>query len=383
MKNVTKTIDTLSSIRKWPSYFALARKEQQQIGCLGMDFGLDALNIVQLKRSAGGHIGLQGSVQIAYDCSRDELLANPRGLRALLARELKRNSILRRPVVTSLPPTDIKIMPIKYAVEGGRSDVAAIIDAVSGRVDGKLEDYVIDYLPIRQQEHNRERMAVVAVAKREKVVNYLEVFRLAGLEVQALDIGPAAIKRLVGAIRPNGDNESILVLNVGSRFSYASMISGRRLLFDEQVRFGEAMLVDQLAEALKLSTEEARAQLYNYGLGGTKYGSRALLPDSISDIAATFAEILKPEFVRLGDSIRRSLAFASMEARGQTVACVFLCGSIARWSGAEYMLKNILDSEVQIIPNPFLDEQAQNYSGQCADLALASGLALRGLQDDI
>ncbi|HIP53281.1 MAG TPA: hypothetical protein EYH03_04635, partial [Chromatiales bacterium] len=117
----------------------------------------------------------------------------------------------------------------------GRSDEEAILDLVSNRVEGdNLSEYVVDYLPVRTSKGDEESLAVVALARKEVVVRYLNTLARTGFEVEALEISPSAIKRAVSFSTTEKDPKTVLVINFGRTESYLTMISGRRLLFDQE-----------------------------------------------------------------------------------------------------------------------------------------------------
>jgi len=57
----------------------------------------------------------------------------------------------------------------------------------------------------------------VTLCEREPVIEFLELARKARLDVQALEIGPVAISRLIGAISAEQGAKNVLVINSGRR----------------------------------------------------------------------------------------------------------------------------------------------------------------------
>jgi Tfp pilus assembly PilM family ATPase len=98
-------------------------------------------------------------------------------------------------------------------------------------------------------------------------------------------------------------------------------------------------------------------------------------------------EIVKPIFVRMAEEINRALIYTTSQTRGQAVRRIYLLGSIARWHGMDQLLNSLVRLPVETIPNPLqtfyregtpdkiINEQAK------PELALATGLALRGMLD--
>ena len=252
------------------------------------------------------------------------------------------------------------------------------------RLDGDLNDYVLDYMPVRGRSKNDEKLALVAVSERKSVIDFLELARKAGLDVSALEIGPLAISRLTSAISEDSDSATILVVNSGRRASYLTLISGNDLLFDQEIAIGEQSLVQQICETLDMPEETARHLLSRTGVSAGDTEDAVAVALDETGLMNTLSEILKPQFMKLVEEIKRAFLYAASETRGRSVTQVYLLGSIARWPGAEQLLSSLSGSTVSKIPNP-LDlfpsgESTADTSGQSApEIAVATGLALRGI----
>ncbi|MCP4407749.1 MAG: pilus assembly protein PilM [Gammaproteobacteria bacterium] len=364
-------------------------KQSSRIGSIGLEFAREQLHMVQLQKLPGGQIRVHASASLSYPDEREVLLASPTKLRSILRRQLKSAHFHDTRVVAALPVPEVRIMSVAYQVNATQNNEQAILKQLSGRIEGGLADKVIDYLPVRDSAKDEERLAVVAVAKRDRVVAHLEMLRLAGLRVEALEIGPVAIKRLVTAFCEQGKYHNVLAINFGHHTSYLTMISGRRLLFDQQLDFGEKSLLQEVSMALDMDTESARELVYRYGLSPL-YSQQQREGSAIDDkdVIDTLSEIVKPSLLALVDEIKRALIYAASETRGETVKKVYLLGSIARWNGVDKILNDLLDIPVANIKDP-LSALAQgqileyeSHNALAPEVAVATGLALRGMAQD-
>jgi type IV pilus assembly protein PilM len=82
----------------------------------------------------------------------------------------------------------------------------------------------------------------------------------------ALDIGPAAIARLLAAMQERL-RQSVLLINFGASKSYLTVIWGRRLMLDREIDFGEMQLVDRWRARSGWTAEVALALLREHGIG--------------------------------------------------------------------------------------------------------------------
>jgi type IV pilus assembly protein PilM len=352
-----------------------------RVGPIGLDIGLESLNLVQLRFGADGSIGLRASACVQHTPDRDSLLAAPVAFKARLAEALRSQPFAGRRVVTALPAQAVRILPVPYNISGGRSDAAAIAQVLRERLDSDLSRYVIDYMPVRGDVNASERLALVAVAQRDAVIAHLELLRKAGLEVLALEIGPSAIMRLITTLSQPDSRQNQLVINFGETTSYLTVVSGRRLLQDQEAAFGEQAVLGQIATALQVSHEEARVLVGRYGLGALP--TRSVAGDD-SDVAQTLVEIIKPRLLHLVDEINRVLIYTASETHGASVGHIHLLGSLARWPGIEGLLQSMVE-----IPVGALDDPLGLFASPNGDtdrrglaLAIATGLALRGMRKD-
>ncbi len=360
-------------------------------GPVGMEFGQSQLRMMQLQRGRDGRIAVSGYCRCGYPVDRARLFESTGGLRKLLRSAFREHALSGRQIVVAIPPEEVKIVPLAYP-NSQKDDDQVITELLQKRIEGKLQDFVIDYLPIRSNPRDEEKLSLVMMAKRDRVVQILDRLWDAGLEVQALDVGPAAICRFFSLASGPGYADTALVINAGRDRSYLTMMSGRRLLFDQQVEFGETPLIRHLSRVLEIGEESCRGLLLNHGFSdqeatvGDTTPSTSLAP---REIASTLREILKPLFLELAEEINRVLLFGASETRGDPVRRIYLLGAIAHWKGVDRILDELLDipvlpinRDLGILGNRALNGDDSITDDFPPDMVIATGLALRGLDSD-
>ncbi len=361
------------------------RSAAVSVGPIGIDIALEAIHLVQLESAEGCKPVVRATASLEINGSRRELLQQPHQFRSLIKRALASDRFQGNKVVLALPAGMFRTLSINYKISAGdKNEPAAILRLMKDRLDGDLNDYVLDYMPVRGRSKNDEKLALVAVSERKSVIDFLELARKAGLDVSALEIGPLAISRLTGAISEDSDSATILVVNSGRRASYLTLISGNDLLFDQEVAIGEQSLVQHICETLDMPEETARHLLSRTGVSAGDSEDAVAVALDETGLMNTLSEILKPQFMKLVEEIKRAFLYAASETRGRSVTQVYLLGSIARWPGAEQLLSSLSGSTVSKIPNPLdlfpSSESTADTSGQSApEIAVATGLALRGM----
>jgi len=351
---------------------------------IGLDLGPGALNMVQFER-AGGRICMRAAIFLPCDCRRDDFSGRPQRLREILKQAYAQQPFKGKRVVSSLPAGEIKIITVNYKQVKGRPDSVAVAAELRERMPENLDDMVVDFMTLRQDDHQSEESeALVAMASRKSVLAYLELLTGAGLEVDALDVGPAALARLVRHVGARNWAEfpllpNVLLINFGAEASFLTVIWGRRLMLDRAVEFCEQRLLSRLKQVLDLPEELARPLLYG------KVSSPAAAGEE--ETAHTLAEVLRPEITALLDEINKTLIYMASKTRGRSVDIIYLAGGAARHAGILKILREQLQVPVEILnpvavfASPECAAKCDQQLGMQPGIALATGLALRELPD--
>ncbi|NNE64715.1 MAG: pilus assembly protein PilM [Gammaproteobacteria bacterium] len=354
-------------------------------GYIGLEIGKHSIHLCQLKSMPNKCFSIMAKSSIRFSENRQDLMAEPLRLKRMINNAIKSKPFRGRKVVALMPWWEVKIILLNYRSNVADVD-AEIVKLVAKRVDGDIEDYVIDYMPVRCNPTDEEHMAAVSVASKDKVMAMLNTLDQCGLDVESLDIAPAALRRLVGTLYTKGGTDNVLIINAGTDESFLTIVSGRRLLYYQAVSFGENRLLRTIAEELDIEPGAARKLIENNGFGVSvepvaSFGSRA-------DIATTLTEILKPCFLELIEEINRVLIFTASETHGTPLSRVCLLGSIAHWDGAESLLMSLMNVKIETDSTDFWrvfqDENEHttiSWSSLFPELAIATGLALRGMVD--
>ncbi|MEJ2130758.1 MAG: pilus assembly protein PilM [Gammaproteobacteria bacterium] len=347
--------------------FALTGGGGRQRGRIGLDFAPDRLHIVQLEKDRSDNVRTIAAESYPYPASRADCLSSRESLSKFLRTALKRSGVHGLKVHTVMPGERVRTFPLSFNVGAGRSEAQALLAILEERLDGSLDEYVIDYMPIRGESEDRSRLAVVVVVDRGDVIDFLELLRHCGLDVEALEVQSSALRRLTTAFS-GPQHRNLVLVNFGETKSDLTLISGRRMLFNQELAFGESRLIRALAKSLSMSEEEARATVNRYGL--------AVGEDQSGEISRTLREIARPVFQGLVEQLNRAFIFAAAEDRGNTVDGIYVAGSLSGWKGTAALLDEMLSIPVSMIPNP-LRHVGEPWR---PELAVALGLAMRDLE---
>lgn len=344
---------------------------------IGVDFAAERLNMVQLDATNGVR-AVRAAVSVPYPVPREQLMADPRRLRAFVKACLGAAPFKGRRVCCALAPADVRILPMTVQVANGQSEAQAVARAAREQIGMPAAEAVVDYYQIRSVEAEAsERQVLVAVAQQARVIAFLDLLTGAGLEPTALDIGPAAIARLLATMQREDLGQSALLINFGVNKSFLTVIWGRRLMLDREIDFGESQLAGKLSASLGLEPAVALGLLRRHGLGSRVPGQSE--PVDQPDVGRTIREILYPEFAMLAEELVRTQVYVASRTRGSSLSRVYLNGSLARYPNIQQRIHELVALPVDIL-NPLAGLGAPAFA--CAPgveqwIALAAGLGLR------
>lgn len=349
---------------------------------IGLYFGKDSLNLVQMQGSSG-QATIRAIAALPYGCTRDEILQRPPVLKGLLRQAYAAQPFKGKNVVSCLPAKAIKITTVSYKPKKDQTDSQALVAELHDRLHDELNNMVLDFMPLRyEQDQVNNSEALVALAPRQTVMSYLELLTNAGLEVDALDVGPAALARLVRHSAARGWQEfplapNTLLVNIGANSGFLTLLWGRRLILDRAVDFSENRLLARLKQVLNLPQDLAERLLY---------GMDAAMTDQ-EETHRMIAEVLRPDIALLLQEINKTLVYMASKTHGKSIDVLYLASGAARYSRVLGGLQEQLRVPVELI-NPvsiFASEQARPTLdlalGVKPGITLATGLALRGVSE--
>ncbi|MDH3589914.1 MAG: pilus assembly protein PilM, partial [Gammaproteobacteria bacterium] len=328
----------MSALARLATRWRPAATPKNSFGPIGIDLTLERMHLVQFRRDANSELQIRAQTSVAYPVSRDDVFETPHALTPLLKAALRNAPFSGRRAVIALPGGTFRTMSVVYQVAAGQSEAKILTSLMQDRIDGELSDYVIDFIPVRKSTRDSERLALVAASPRVAVTRFLEEFRRAGLEIETLEIGPLGIRRLVNSLPDMSRDDNVVVVNTGRATTYVTVLAGRRLLSDQDFRFGEDALLKRLSDSLDMSADSAHKLVMRTGLAPSNRGDQVSVALNESGIFNTLLEIVKPELMRLVTEIERAVLFTASETHGGKVSRIYLAGALSRWRGVDSAL---------------------------------------------
>ena len=345
---------------------------------IGADFAATRLNLVQAELR-GERWHLRAAASRAYPMPREDLLANTRELQRFVNATLAQAPFQGRRVVSALAPADVRILPLTVQVAHGQTEAQAVARAAAEQLGERAAQHVIDYYQVRGADQDGgERQVLLAAAPKTDVLAYLEMLERARLEPVALDIGPAAIGRLLAVLHGSDVGQAVALLNFGTRKSYLTVIWGRRLMLDREIAFGEDMLADAVADALDLQRDTAASLLREHGIGARQAAAE---DGPHAELRRAIRAILHPACQALADELAHTQVYVASRTRGSSISRLYLNGSLARYPDIGSRMAELIDVPVHLLDPfdafPALPTDDAQRAETATAIALATGLALR------
>ena len=137
-------------------------------GLIGLDISANQIHMCQIRPLQNGLFSIVAKESIGFSGSRDSLLAEPKKLKRLIGPVLRKKNFKGKRVAALMPWEQAKIILLTY--KANISDVdSEVVKMLSKRIEGSIDDYVVDYVPVRSNPSDEEHMVVATVAKREAV----------------------------------------------------------------------------------------------------------------------------------------------------------------------------------------------------------------------
>jgi type IV pilus assembly protein PilM len=214
-------------------------------------------------------------------------------------------------------------------------------------------------------EGPRTRVVLVA-ARRDMIDRLLEATRRAGLRPHGIDLSAFAMIR---ALHRPGSDRATLYISVGGMTNLAVGL-GTTCVFTRVIAHGTESMASELAERRGLTLEHSHAWLKHVGL---------LTPiddvDGDPEIVVEARNVLSEGVHRIGDDVRNSLDFHTMQEGAAEVAQAVLTGPVLAIPGFADQLGEAIG--LQLEHGLVAEGRPGAFGGiDAGHLAVAAGLAV-------
>lgn len=235
--------------------------KKQGLRPIGLDIGHGSIRMIQLLIDDGQmSVVAADEIHIEMDTNDDEQ-ARRNAVVSAIKKMLAKGNFLGKDVVSCLPSGKLKITSIRLADGDADAIERSLRKEAAQRFGLDPEKDAMDYLvagSVRQGDEVKNELILFATDN-ETIKDHIEMLEEAGLRPVAIDPIPCALFRSFGrSLRRQEDLErTVVFIDVGSRFTTVVFGHGREISLVKQIPIGGERFVQQVAEKLSISNDEA------------------------------------------------------------------------------------------------------------------------------
>ena len=351
---------------------------------LGIDIGNCAVKIVcfaeekkALKLKDWGYIPLA----IKADTPPEEK-------KAIISQEiksyLKKKGIQARYAAASISGNAVIVRYVKLPKLSKKELALTINVEAEPFIPFDIKDVNLTYYILNETSDNGEPKmdTVLVAAKRDAVQDKIDIITGAGLDPLIIDVDSFALETLYDLLAPKGENNSVLLLNIGQKVTNLSIVSQGVTRVVRDIFIAGATFDKAIAKVLK--TDAAAAETVKRGkavIVSDEDKAAAIEAFDRDGIAVSKAAsgVLKDLYTE----VSRSIDFYLSQGVDHSISKIILSGGMANLGNITKFLSAEFKVPVEIMnPLAFLPETPKNMPKDVLpSLAVASGLALRKLKD--
>jgi type IV pilus assembly protein PilM len=224
---------------------------------LGVDIGTTSIKICVLKRTKDG-FHLQKYAKKSYDTEllRDGTIVDGARVGAELKRLLAEHGIGVKAAATALSSYTVITKRVTMPLLDEETLGKSIELEVESVIPYPLRDIYYNYYLMADDNKEAMMSLLIVAAKKEIVDAYMNVFRIAGLNLLIVDVDIFAVTNLIERI--HGPQQfSVVAADVGASVTNIAILKNETIEFTREILIGGKYLTNEIAKTHHVSREEA------------------------------------------------------------------------------------------------------------------------------
>ena len=339
--------------------------QNNQTEQIGLDIGTSAVRLVEV--SPGGerpNLTTFSSHPLPSDLTALKGEAEKKQLSGLVKDLCEQASVKTDKTVVSLPAQHFNVSVMQVPQMDSDDLNGHIFSKMSEQMSMDKDGLQVDWHIVNQSVGNGEMLVFVVAAPGDVVSSYVDIVKMAGLSLRAVEVNALALARSV----IKDGSRPVVVLDFGQQTSEVAVIWQRVPYKSSSINVGESALISAIEQSLNVDNEEASQFLKQYGASETKFEGQILkaINSPLNDIVRTITEA--------------SEMFASFSMDAQ-IEKIIVTGGITALPEVPSYIANHTNMPVEIA-NPWVNlsypaTQHDQLMNQSMQFGVASGLALR------
>lgn len=342
-------------------------------GYVALDIGSSSVKMIEAVIEKDGYrLVSVGVLPLPPTAIQNNMVADKDAVVKAIQSLLQNNGVTATRAIAAVPGRVAIIKKIQLPAQG-EEELAANVEFEANQVIPEaLENVNLDYQVLDYLE-NGAKMDVLLVAVKKEILNsYTQVIRDAGLTPAIMDVDYFAMENMYEVSYGATSEGVVALLDIGARYTSINVLKQGISTFTGDLPVGGEAFTEALAQALKVSPEQAEAFKVKGKLEGKKNGD--------------LEKLLKPTVDHLASEVARTLSLYRAMADEEAIHRIYLTGGSAKTPGLPKVLADRLGVWVELA-EPFrgftlskhLDRE---YLAESAlALAVGAGLSIRRLGD--
>lgn len=340
---------------------------------LGLDIGSGSIKMLQLKESTGKlKVERFGMKPLPAEMIVDGSIMDGLGVVTAIKELATEQKLKNKHVALSISGTSVIVKKITLPPMSEEELDKQIKFEAEQYIPFDINDVYLDFHILSQENQSaagQGEMEVLLVAtKRDKLNDYANAVREAGLTPKVVDVDAFAVENMYCVNYDVSPAELIAIVNIGASVMNINILKGGVSAFTRDIAIGGNRYSERIQQDLGLSLEDAEA------------AKKGQLPDVNADALHQAIAALDEE---VATEIGRSFDYFRTTSPDEDIARIVLCGGCSKIKSLPGKIAEHLGIETSVV-NPFkkLDTTAMKKSHEelqrvAPEAAVVVGLALR------
>lgn len=327
---------------------------------LGIDIGTSSIKIAQLKKEDEKYFletyGIVNVSSQSFSKVGHDVIVQTAGILKLL---IEKSGVTTKRVVASLPNNIVFVSVIEMPRLSEKELQSAVEWEAKRYIPLPMEEVTLSWIPIKDPNPEAKQKVLITAVPTSVIENYLKMFKMAGLEPEALEIEALALIRSLVGDRQDG----FLIIDMGARNTSLNLIDKGFLQVSRNLALGGENITSNIAASLHVNATRAEQFKRDMGIGA----GGGQIPQTMKVLLDT----IKNETEGL---------ISIYESKGGAVQEIIFAGSGSKLPGITNYFSSMGPKVRLGDPLQFIGYDAviqANLSGVASSLSVAIGLAIR------
>ncbi len=333
---------------------------------VGLDIGASSIKIVELEDNKGElHLVNYGIAELDPETIVDGEIMDRQLVVETIQNLFESRGITRRRVIAGVHGRGVIVKKIVMERLAEEDASEAVYWEAEQHVPYDINDVALDFQILGVDMGPKQMQVLLVAAKRDLILNLIDIIREAGLVPDAVDVNSFAVQNVVETIHDIRADETAVLLDIGAEITNVNIVREGIPLYTQDVPQGINNIIRGAQKRFQISREEAIEALEK---GSDRFEIQPLIDAACKDLA---------------NVLDKSATYLKTAAEGEQLDRIFLSGGGAMIPAFVETMNKVQDLPIEIT-NPLgrLKYDPGIFSGVDVDkvapqLAVGIGLALR------